>query len=154
MQGPIGRVAMLVLRKRQAVLEANPCDSLKLLPEAPLPAEFAWAATNPMVAGSFARMAAAEDEIEQTIIPKGVREVVQARVKEWTREPMPLGRAWLETGDATARLALLAAFAPGEVRAADMDAARAAGLDDAALVGVVSWSAFTAARRIAASWTM
>ncbi|HXO43370.1 MAG TPA: alkylhydroperoxidase, partial [Thermoanaerobaculia bacterium] len=68
----------------------------------------------------------------------------------------PLGGGWVEEavagvprdGRPAARLALLAALAPHRVGPAEVAAFRAAWPGDRALVAVVAWASFTAARRI------
>jgi AhpD family alkylhydroperoxidase len=136
-----------------------PGESLELLPDAPLPPDFAWTASQPTIAAAFARAAAAFDAAGAAALPPAVRELVRARVAAWRGEAMPLDRGWVEdavaavdrSDGAAARLVLLTAFAPERVDDAAVAAFRATRPDDATFVAATAWTSFTTARRIA-SW--
>jgi AhpD family alkylhydroperoxidase len=154
---PMGGWVMSMLAS--AMLAPNPAPgvSLDLLPEAPLPAEFAWAACPPHVAGALARAAAAIEEAGQAAVPGAVRALVSGRLRDWDGQRPGLDRAWADPAAAglpaadraAGRLALLAAFSPHQVTKADV--AEAGSLGDEGLVALVSWASMAAARTIA-SW--
>lgn len=145
------RFAAVARRARGAAVNADP------LPGGRLPAELGWASGRPDVASAFARAAVAIDAAGADAVPEWVRAVVLTRLAEWHGEP--LGREderWTElarhlTRDErlAGRLALLTAIAPTQVDpmlvATWRDRAGAR-----ALVELVSWASFTAARRIGA----
>jgi len=60
-KGPLTKVAASTFAKRLVHVSARPGVSLRLLPEAPLPSDFAWAESNPFLAGAYARLAAVLD---------------------------------------------------------------------------------------------
>jgi hypothetical protein len=139
-----------------------PGASLDLLPDAPLPPEFSWAAAEPSVAAALARAAAAIDEAAADpgggpAVPEPVRDLVRGRLRSWDGTGQGPSRSWADdavgvlpaTDRPAGRLALLAAFAPYQVTKNDVQAMRPAG--DAALVAVASWASMAAARAIG-SW--
>lgn len=138
----------------------TPGNSLELLPGAPLPAEFSWAAGEPRVASALGAAAGAIEEAGARVIPPAVREVVQERLNGWDGRPPGPSRAWAETTVAplsgaerlAARLALLTALVPYQVMPADINAFRSAvtAADDR-LLTLTSWASMAAARRIG-SW--
>jgi len=125
-----------------------------LLPEAPLPAEFSWAAAEPRVATALARAAAALDAAPA--VPQAVRSLLSQELADWDGRPRGPGRfwtqaplAWLSPEDRPAgRLALLTAFTPYQVLRSDITQF---GGDDEALIQLTSWASMSAARTIA-SW--
>jgi len=133
-----------------------PGESLQWLPEAPLPADFAWAAGNPTIASAFARAAASFESAGDAVLPAPVRALLEERLQTWRGEAMGLGRRWLEDAvsavDAAlrpaARLTLLTAFAPFQVDDAILGEFRRAHPGDPALVAATAWASFTTARRI------
>jgi AhpD family alkylhydroperoxidase len=139
----------------------EPGASLDLLPAAPLPADLAWAAGNPSIAGAFARAAAAIDAAGERSVPAPVRDLVLATLAQWDGQPAGRSRGWVDTAvsglavahRAAGRLALLTAVASYQVGQSDVDAIRDGGrCSDQALVELTSWSSMAAARRIA-TWT-
>lgn len=88
-----------------------------------------------------------------------MRALVVSRLDAWRGEEPGLSRQWYEEAVAplavderpTARLALLAAFAPSRVDDELVADARRVGADDARLLALTAWASFRAARRIA-SW--
>jgi hypothetical protein len=133
-----------------------PGESLPLLPEAPLPDDLSWAATSPAVSGAFARFATAVEQAgAQTLAPE-VRALVTDYLASWHGDAPGLGRTWVErlVGELAeaqrpaAHLALLAAVASYQVDDATVEAFRRLHPGDHALVGVLAWASFAAARRI------
>lgn len=136
-----------------------PGDSLKLLPPAQLPDDFAWARSNPHVAGAYSRFAAAVSRIEPWIPPKAAL-AVQQRLQQWNGEPAPISRRWTEDVTnqlhcererASARFGLLAALAPYQVDVGTVQAFRRHFPHDIQLVEMAAWASFAAARRLL-SW--
>jgi AhpD family alkylhydroperoxidase len=133
-----------------------PGASLELLPDAPLPAEFSWAAGEPRVAAALARASAAIDAAGGQAIPEPVRELVLDRLRDWDGQPHGASRSWADDGAGglapadrpLGRLALLAAFAPYQVTKGDVEALEPSG--DAALIALTSWASMAAARRVGA----
>jgi AhpD family alkylhydroperoxidase len=137
----------------------TPGESLQLLPEATLPDDLAWAASNPIVAGAYARFAAVIEIAGQAALPELVRTLVRERAQAWNGEDPGLSRRWLEeaiTGlneehQPAARLALLTALASYQVDEGVINAFRAQQPGDDKLIEATAWASFTAARRIG-SW--
>jgi AhpD family alkylhydroperoxidase len=134
-----------------------PGASLELLPDAPLPAEFCWAAGAPPVASALARAAAAVGAPAGLTVPEPVRELVLGRLLDWQGSAPGPSRSWADdwAGPLPAadrplgRLALLAALAPDQVTKADVEATGPVGDED--LIALASWASMAAARRIG-SW--
>jgi AhpD family alkylhydroperoxidase len=138
----------------------TPGTSMDLLPRAPLPADMAWTAGNPVLTDAFSRAAAAIDRVGEQALPADVRELVLTRLKAWDGTPPGISRAWVEEAvgvlapddRAAGRLALLAAFASYQIDDAVVDAYRAtADGQDARLIEATAWASLSAARE-AASW--
>lgn len=131
--------------------------SLDLLPAAPPPDDLSWADGDPRVSVAFARAAAAVEEAGGSV-PEPVRALLMARLDGWDGRPPPLSPDW--AGEhlaplepplrAAGRLALLTAFAPYRVTAADVDAFRAGRPGDEALLNLTAWASLTTARRVGA----
>ncbi|MBB4951478.1 AhpD family alkylhydroperoxidase [Kitasatospora gansuensis] len=154
---PVMKVLTWLLRSA-ARAEPKAGGTLGLLPAAALPADLAWAASNPQIAAAFARAAAAVELAGRAALPDGVRELVLDTVDAWDGRPPGLGRGWADAAVETrpaeerpaARLALLTALAAYTVDETVVDAARAAGADDEALIGITAWASLTAARAVGA----
>ncbi|RCG25364.1 carboxymuconolactone decarboxylase family protein [Sphaerisporangium album] len=137
----------------------EPGASLGLLPEAPLPADLAWADGSANLAAAFARAAAAIDAAGVRTVPAPVRELVTARLAAWDGEPTGPSRAWVaEAASAlpealrpAGRLALLTAMASYQIDDALIADFRAGTPGDLALVELTSWASMAAARRVG-SW--
>lgn len=133
----------------------EPGTSLDLLPAAVTPADLAWADGSPVVAAALARSAAAFDAGGERAVPAAVRAVVEAELAGWDGRPPGLGRGWVDGALAglhadqrpLGRLALLTAMASYQVDRSVIDESRRAGAGDGALVELVAWAAFAAARR-------
>jgi len=134
----------------------DPGASLGMLEPAELPADLGWARPRPEIAAPFASLAAAVEAEAAGPLGAGAA-AVRRRIAGWCGEDPPLGGAWVEEacagvpGDCrpAARLALLAALAPYRVGEDEVAAFRAGWPGDRALVAVVAWASFTAARRVA-----
>lgn len=157
-KGALTKLAASTFAKRLIQVSARPGVSLRLLPDEPLPSDFAWAESNRFVAGAYARLAAVIDSIGQSFVPEPVRAVVTDRVARWNGEPMGLSRAWVEdevsaideSMKPAARLALVTALASFQIDSKMVEAFRARSPGDEALLATASWAAFTAARRVVA----
>jgi AhpD family alkylhydroperoxidase len=142
--------------RRLVSLSPHAGDSIVLLPDAALPRDLAWAEQNPVVSAAFARAASVIDSVGASVLPEDVRAAVVDSVARWRGEPMGLSRTWVEepikrlhaTKRPAARLALLAALASFQVDAEVVASFRESSPGDDALVGTVTWAAFTAARRV------
>jgi AhpD family alkylhydroperoxidase len=159
-QPVLKRLATPVFR-RLLRREVAPGAALDLLAPAPLPADLAWARSDPVIAQAFARAAAAFDAVGRQALPEAVRHLVTTRLSVWRGEDPGLSRGWVDdaTGAlpaphrAIGRLALLTAFASYQVDTQVLDDARTSPgrAGDANLVAAASWASFAAARRIG-SW--
>ena len=133
--------------------------SLELLPESNLPADLAWAKGSPNIAGAFARFAAVVDRAGIECIPQDVRDCVVKQVQAWDGKDQRLGRHWVEAAingldeksKAIGRLVLLTALAPYQVDDGVVNAFTTHNIGDDRLIGALTWSSFTAARKIG-SW--
>jgi AhpD family alkylhydroperoxidase len=143
-------LAPIVRRPRE------PGAALRLLPPAPLPPEWSWAARNRRLADAFGRAYAAIEAAGTRVVPVAVRDLVRTRLRDWDGLPFGPSRGWVADAvaplppdeRATGRLALLTAFASYQVDRAVIDEYRGCGGDDAGLVGVASWAALTAAGHV------
>ncbi|HEX5403287.1 MAG TPA: carboxymuconolactone decarboxylase family protein [Pseudonocardiaceae bacterium] len=123
---------------------------------ADLPGDLAWAAGEPIIANAFARAAIVIDAGADRSVPVSVRALTQARLADWQGETPDDDQHWLAVALAglpdddrpAGRLALLTAFAPRQVTALALDMFREDGTDERALVELISWASFTAARRV------
>lgn len=136
----------------------TPGASLELLPDATLPADLGWASKAPILAGAWARFAAAVERAGELALPAEVRTLVADRLASWNGEDPGLGSSWVEDAlgglenekRPAGRLALMTALAPYRVDESVVAPFRD-GRADPELVAAVSWSALAAARRIG-SW--
>src|SRR5262249_53396737 len=127
----------------------------------PLPADLSWAAPQPAIGAALARLAATTEAVALGLMP-GAAVVAGGRAPD-RRDGQFRGPGRARPGGRLAdppaadqpagRLALLTALAPFQVTDADVEAFRAEHPADADLVGLVSWAAFAAARRIGA-WSV
>lgn len=155
----IGGWVMGMLASAMTTPDAVPGESLELLPDAPLPKEFSWAAGVPRIASTFAGAAAAIDQAAAKVVTAPVRDLLAARLDAWDGQPLGPSRAWADEAVATldeadragARLALLTAFAPYQVTKGDVAAFRSANPADSALTTLTSWASMAATRTVA-SW--
>ncbi|HEV2377067.1 MAG TPA: carboxymuconolactone decarboxylase family protein [Streptosporangiaceae bacterium] len=139
----------------------RPGEALALLPDAPLPADLAWATGHATVAGAMARAAAAIDATGRGFVPATAREAVTAELARWDGRPRGPGRAWvhdavsgLRSADRpAARLALLTALASHQVSQSDVTAFQVSQPGDEPLVSLTSWAAMAAARQVG-SWVL
>jgi AhpD family alkylhydroperoxidase len=153
---PLGKIVASTFAKRLVQVAPRPGDSLRLLPNAQLPPDLAWAEPNPFVAGACARLAAVTESVGRKFIPAPVRALVLERVGRWRGETMGPSRAWVEAEigaldeaiKPAARLALAVALTPFQVDQGLVEAFRIGFSSGNELVATVSWAALTAARRI------
>lgn len=144
-----------------AMLSSDPVPglSLNLLPDAPPPGEFSWAAGEPRVLAALARAAAAIEAAGEQVVPSRVREFVTSRLDAWDGRPPGLSRAWadaavdgLAAADRPAgRLAILVALAPYQVGHDDIAGYLASASGDAELITLASWASMATARKVG-SW--
>jgi AhpD family alkylhydroperoxidase len=140
-------------------LKKKPGASLKLLPEAPLTDDLAWAKPSPHVAGAFAAFAREIEKAGETALPESARSAVKIALADWNGSDPGTGTAWIEKALASlkeadipaGKLALLAALAPYRVKTelaslASPYADRFPGDDK--LLSALAWGSFTAARKI------
>ncbi len=128
-----------------------------LLPAAEPPADMTWAAPNPRIEDGFARWAAAVGREAPRAVPDSVRALVEVNIGQWQGERMPMSRSWVdgETGGLTgreramARLALVIGKASYQVDDTMVEEVLKHGCDEESLIRLLSWAAFTAARRVA-----
>lgn len=135
--------------------------SLDLLPATGVPDDLTWARGDPIIADAFARAGATFDALGERLVAEPVRQLVVARLGAWRGEEPGLSRAWAERAidvlppprRASARLALLAAFASHQVDGAVLDAVRTrpGTAGDETLVATAAWASFGATRRVG-SW--
>ena len=157
LKAPLGRLGASLFGKRLLGLSVEPGDALSLLPDMPLPDEFSWARSNPMVAAAFARFAAVIEEAGQSVVPVRVRELVQEQVDSWQGEDPGMSRQWVEDAvadlsdeeKASGRLALLVALAPYQVDDGLIEQFRRYFPSDEALISTTAWASYVAARQVA-----
>lgn len=149
-------ILRLIARKIKISQPLIPGDSLQFLPEAALPQDLEWAKSNPVVAGAFARFAAAVEEVGRESLSEEVRTLVAQRIQAWNGEDPGLSRAWVEqaiqeldeASKPAARLCLLTALASYQVDEGIVNEFRTLQPEDEKLLGATAWASFTAARRI------
>jgi hypothetical protein len=153
MKQGLGRLLRPTLRAHR-----EPGRSLPLLPTAPLPPDATWAADNPAVAGAVARAAATFDAAGERWLSPAVRAVAREHLDGWHGEETGISTAWCEdvlaglgpVDRAVGRVVLLTAVSSHQVSDEAVIECRAQLPSDEALVEVVGWAAFEAARRIGA----
>ncbi len=143
--------------KKTTERRLEPGRALQLLPPAPLPGDMQWATPNPRIAGALSRWAAVIEREAQKVASLATRELVSASLQSWQGEAMPLSRSWVEEeiaglavqDRAVARLSLVVAKAPYQVDEGLVEAVLGSARDEARLVRVLAWAAFSAGRRVA-----
>ncbi|MFB2771655.1 carboxymuconolactone decarboxylase family protein [Pelatocladus sp. BLCC-F211] len=138
----------------------NAGKSLVLLPEANLPDDFKWAASNPFIAQALSRYAAVVEESICKFVSPDVRNFVEQNISKWDGQNKGISRQWVETltneldlqSKAIAKLALLTAFSSFQVDKTVIDEFKTYFSLDEELLAVVVWASFYTARVIA-SWT-
>lgn len=149
-RGPAARFVGRVMRA-PALRGGAPGESAPLLADAPLPADLAWAASEPHIARAFAGAAAVA---EKTAVAPAVRDLLAAELSTWDVHSPGVSRSWAdpavrslpERHQPAGRLALLVAKAPYQVTDDDVTAYRDGHPTDEALVELVAWAALSAAR--------
>ncbi len=148
-------VGWIARRMGLASPDLVPGETLTYLPDAPLPDDMAWAQSAPAIRGAIARFAAVIETIAARM-PPDVRRVVENHIQTWQGEDPGLSRKWVEDGVANleqshrtiARLALLAALAPHQIAQDVISDFRIQHPEDNALIDVLAWGSFSAARRV------
>ncbi len=141
---------------RQVSLEHG--RALALLPAHPLPADLAWAETNPRVAQALASYVGTVEAQARAVITPAVRETVAAALADWNGEVMPISRSWVKPEvaglsgreRAIAELTIVLAKATYQVDETMVEAVRADCADDAEFIRILAWASFTGARRATA----
>ena len=131
-------------------------ETLALLPDAPLPVDLQWAASNEIIAGAFARFAHAIEEAASRTVPAEVCQVVQEYLSTWQGDDPGMSRRWVDEliaplnheNQTIAKLALLGAISPHHVDEGIINEFRAVLPDDKQLIELLSWACFSVARRI------
>jgi AhpD family alkylhydroperoxidase len=131
-------------------------ETSHFLPDAALPADFAWALSSPAVAEAFAKIAHVMDDIDTAILPPEVRALVNEHITAWSGEDPGLSRRWVDEAvgklpsdfQPIAKLVLLAALAPHQIDERLINAYRSLDSDDGNLIRVLSYGSFIASRRI------
>lgn len=131
---------------------------LDLLPEAargaPLPEDLGWAAEAPRIRSALAAATLTIDAAGEGVLPLTVRNMLHRHLEEHGVGPAGISRAWVEEvvrdlprdDRPLGRLVLLTARASYQVDEGTIAGCRELGVDDPALVRIVSWAAMTAAR--------
>ncbi|PMB00811.1 hypothetical protein CEN50_01855 [Fischerella thermalis CCMEE 5268] len=138
----------------------NAGKSLVLLPEANLPDDFQWAASNPFIAQALSRYAVVIEESIRNFVSPDVQSFVEQNISNWDGQDKGISRQWVETltegldlqSKAIAKLALLTAFSSFQVDKTVIDEFKTYFSLDEQLLAVVAWASFSTARAIA-SWT-
>ena len=147
---------------RRVVRRLQSGKSLKLLPQAQLPIDLEWAASDPVIEAAFAGLSQIVEQAGISVLSEQVRTLVSKRVHAWNGEAMGMSRRWVEDAvvdlkdehKAGARLTLLTAFASYQVDSEIVEAFQLqydGGRSDADLIAATAWASFTAARR-ASQW--
>ncbi len=145
---------------RRITAPKQPGQAVGLRRGLPLPADLAWAAGNGPVADAFASLAAETDAAAARCVPAAARDALARVLDGWRGDSPGISAAWVEEHLAdvppgarpAARLALLTALAPYQVSDDDVLAYTRTNPGERDLLGVLSWSALAAARRIG-SWS-
>ncbi len=156
LKGLAGRLFGATAGKCWVSRSPRPGDSLKFVPQAKLPDDLSWAASNPAVAGAFAGFAEVVEAAGNAVLPEAVRVLVRNYVQAWHGEAMGISRRWVEDAvvevkeehRAAARLALLSALASYQVDAGVVEGFQSHYPEDAHLIAATAWASFTAARRV------
>jgi AhpD family alkylhydroperoxidase len=148
---------------RRVIRRLQPGSSLKFLPQAQLPGDLDWAASDPVIGSAFAGFAQVVEQAGRSVLPDPVRALVTKWVRAWNGETPGMSRRWVDDAvagireeyHAAARLTLLTALASYQVDSGIIDAFRVqhnGSRADAGLIAATAWASLTAARR-AGEWT-
>jgi AhpD family alkylhydroperoxidase len=156
----VTRLAGNFLRPRLANQIVEPGKFLNDAAETSLPDEFAWAVSNPQIAGGFLRFISAAEQAGLESVDPHVREWVVEHVEGWRGEARGPGRTWVENAVASlddrqrpaGRLALVTALTSWQVDERLVADFRSGQSSDRDLINLTSWASYIAVRRIA-SWT-
>jgi len=133
----------------------KPGRAIPLLPSAPLPDDMPWAKANPRVADALSRWTAAVEREAASVISPEVKRAVEASLRNWRGEQMPLSRSWVDrdvdglhgADQAIARLAIVLTKAPYQVDEKMAGAVLHDNPDEARFVRILAWASFIGARR-------
>lgn len=143
---------------RTARRRPPPDEAAASPPPGETPEHLDWARPSPPIHGAFVRFHATVEESAATLLTATARRHLRGYLAGWRGEEPPLGKEWLETatrGLAPAerpagRLVLLTALAPHRVTQDDVEAFRRHHHEDAALLALLAWGGYEAARRVVA----
>jgi AhpD family alkylhydroperoxidase len=134
----------------------EPGRALALLPPAELPLDLRWAKSNPRVADAISRYVALVESEGEKVISKEARKAIDASLKKWNGEQMPLDTQWIDedieelTGEdqAIARLAIV--LAKASYRISDKMIVNVIGdhPDEERFIRILAWASSVAARRV------
>ncbi|MEV8513834.1 carboxymuconolactone decarboxylase [Dactylosporangium sp. NPDC051484] len=131
--------------------------SLRFLPAGdPLPESAAWARDHANIAAAVSRSYAAFEDAGRRTVPPAVQRLVLERLEAWRGEDAGPSRAWCEeliadlapAQQASARLALLTAFASFQMDAKVIDEFRRYHPGDVKLLETAAWASFVMAREV------
>ncbi|WP_274652746.1 hypothetical protein [Paenibacillus humicola] len=137
----------------------NSGDSLIFLTRDNLPDDLYWAKSHPVICRAFASFAVAANAAGESTLTLEARTTVQHYIEDWDGKEPGISRNWAEqavkplTGPSkiAAKLALLTAVSPYQIDDDLIRDFRTVYKEDLQLLNVLSWSSFTAARKIG-SW--
>lgn len=136
-------------------LALEPGRALPLLPPAALPEDMAWAKPNARVADALARWTAAVERNSNGVISDAVRRTVEAALYDWSGEPVPVSRSWVDSEVAElqgadrdiAKLAIVLTKAPYQVDENMAQAVLGDHHDEERFIRILAWASFIGARR-------
>jgi hypothetical protein len=143
--------------RRLIRVEAEPGESLALLPDAELPAAFAWARDSRAVSGALARFASTIEAAGRRAVPASVRAIVEDAISRWNGGDPGLAQEWIDEAvgtlptaveQALARLCLLTALASYRVDQTVVNAYRSCEPNEAHLIAVTAWASLAAVKRL------
>ncbi|MEJ2280977.1 MAG: carboxymuconolactone decarboxylase family protein [Candidatus Bathyarchaeota archaeon] len=133
-----------------------PGDSLDFLPDAKLPQDLSWAEESNNVSGAYARFAKAFSELEETVIPKEIQNIVKQYMDNWTGEIQKSGIDKIEEiishlrveSKIATKIALLTIFSPYKINQENIKEFRNFFTQQEELLGLTAWASFIRARKI------
>ncbi|MEJ2271760.1 MAG: hypothetical protein P8X91_04620, partial [Candidatus Bathyarchaeota archaeon] len=131
-------------------------DSLDFLPDAKLPQDLSWAEESNNVSGAYARFAKAFSELEETVIPKEIQNIVKQYMDNWTGEIQKSGIDKIEEiishlrveSKIATKIALLTIFSPYKINQENIKEFRNFFTQQEELLGLTAWASFIRARKI------
>jgi hypothetical protein len=92
----VGGWVMGMLASAMTSASPVPGACLDTLPDAQLPEEFSWAASDSRIAAVLAGAAAAVEDAAEQVVTMPVRELVADRLRSWDGLPLGASRAWAD----------------------------------------------------------